>query len=214
MKVRDPVCGMCIEWVEACAFQVVGDDVVYFCCHGCAAQFRQAPQEHLEREGGYTEVTGCPPRPRPDPVSSHGVPAAVPRTLLPSVGTLHIDEFEERVHRAWAGEEVKGGACRVLSRALLCRVLGWWAEPHEISVRIAAEISILRNRCDDLAAILDRLAALPDAVATACREAGLSSGETNRLRDAITGEVADARLWLASYHSTLERPVPGGSQER
>lgn len=208
MKVRDPVCGMCIEWVEAVAFQTVGDAVVYFCCPGCAARFREAPEDYLDNRSVSPEVTSCPPRPRPEPVSSHGVPAAVPRTLLPSVGSLHIDEFEERVHRAWAGEEIRGGACRVLSRALLCRVLGW-AEPHGISVRIAAEISVLRNRCDDLAAILDRLAALPEAVATACREAGLSRDETNRMTDAITGEVADARLWLASYHSTLERPMSG-----
>lgn len=212
MKVRDPVCGMCIEWVEACAFQVVGDDVVYFCCHGCAARFRGAPQEYLEREDGYTDVTGCPPRPRPDPVSSHGVPAAVPKAHLPAVGALHIDEFEERVHRAWSNEDAPVVECRVLGRALLSRVLGW-AEPHRISVRIAAEISILRNQRDDLGAVLRRLAILPAAMAKACREADLSSSEVSRLRDAMAREVADACLWLASYHSTLEPQISDHSRE-
>lgn len=212
MKVRDPVCDMCIEWEEACAFQEVGDDIVYFCCHGCAARFRAAPDDYLKQGGAPSDASHCPRRPRHDPVSSHGVPAAVPKTLLPVVGSLHVDAFEHRVHRAWAGQGV-GRECRVLSRALLCRVLGW-ADPHRISVRIAAEISILRTQCDDLGAVLIQLTTLPDAVATACREAGLGGTEATRLRSAMAREVADVRLWLASYHSTLERQASNNSQER
>nr|NIQ53390.1 YHS domain-containing protein [Gemmatimonadota bacterium]NIU73537.1 YHS domain-containing protein [Gammaproteobacteria bacterium]NIY07933.1 YHS domain-containing protein [Gemmatimonadota bacterium] len=48
MTVRDPVCGMCLEWEEARAFQRVGDAVVYFCCPGCATRFDEDPDRYLE----------------------------------------------------------------------------------------------------------------------------------------------------------------------
>ncbi|MGK7312500.1 MAG: hypothetical protein ACN0LA_09695 [Candidatus Longimicrobiales bacterium M2_2A_002] len=195
MTVRDPVCGMCFEWEEARAHQRVGDAVVYFCCPGCAARFSEDPERYLGPGADHDAVVDCPPDPGRRSILSHGISATVPVSRLPRVGALPLDAFADRVQRACARPGRPGTDCRVLGRALLLRVLGW-AEPHRISVRIAAEISILRHQCDDVAAALEQLAALPYAVAAASREAGLCGAEIDRLQSAMAREVAEARLWL------------------
>lgn len=209
MRVLDPVCGMCIEWEEACAFEVVDERVVYFCCRGCADRFRQAPEEHLERRVRTRDQASCPPAPRPIPITSHGVPTTVPVASLPTVGTLRVDDFAEVLQRAWIGDGAAKRACRVLARALLSQVMGW-AEAHRITVRIAAEISLLRHQCDDLDTIQDLLARLPEAMAVASREADLPRRDTRRLHSAMAEQVADTRSWLASWHADpTDRPHEG-----
>lgn len=205
MTVRDPVCGMCLEWEEARAFQQVGDAVVYFCCPGCATRFDEDPERYLEPGANRRSDVECPATPRRHPVLSHGIPSTVPFDRLPQIGALRLDAFEDRVARAWVGAGGIRTECRVLSRALLSRVLGW-AEPHRISVRIAAEISMLRSECDDLAVILEQLTDLPHAVAAAGREAGLCRSEIDRLRKAMVREVAEAVLWLDPSAIPVERP--------
>lgn len=195
MTVRDPVCGMCFEWEEARAFQQVGDAVVYFCCPGCAARFDEDPERYLEPGADHDADVDCPPAPGRRSILSHGIPSTVPLDRLPRVGALRLDAFEDRVHEAWVGPGRSGEECRVLSRALLCRVLGW-ADPHRISVAIAAEISRLRGHCDHVAAVLEHLAALPYAVAAAGRDAGLPANEIDRLQSAMAREVVEAGLWL------------------
>lgn len=206
MRVLDPVCGMCIDWEEARAFQVVDERVVYFCCRGCADRFRQAPEGHLEHRAPGQDQASCPPaRPRTR-ITSHGVPTAVPVASLPTVGTLHVDDFAEVLQRAWVGDDTDKRACRVLARALLSRVVGR-AEAHRIAVRIAAEVSLLRRKCDNLDAIQDLITRLPEAMAVACREADLPPRDTLRLRGAMVEQVADTRSWLASWHAVpTDRP--------
>lgn len=213
MRVLDPVCGMCIEWEEACAFEVVDDRVVYFCCRGCADRFREAPEEYLERRTPTRDQASCPPAPRSIPITSHGVPTTIAVEALPMVGTLHVDDFERELERAWVGDDSARRACRVLARALLSRVIGW-AEAHHISVRIAAEISLLRHQCDDLDTVQDQLARLPEAMAMACREAGLPLHEAHRMRRSMAEQAADARSWLASWHANLTDHPHEGAHER
>lgn len=207
MTVRDPVCGMCLEWEEARAFRRVGNAVVYFCCPGCAARFEEDPERYLEPGADPDVDVDCPPAPGRRSILSHGIPSTVPPDRLPQVGALSLDAFEDRVHEAWVGPGRSGEECRVLSRALLCRVLGW-AEPRRIRVRIAAEISRLRSHCDDVAAVLERLAALPYAVAAAARDAGLPANEIDRLQSAMAREVVEAGLWLDPSPAIPERSIP------
>lgn len=207
MTVRDPVCGMCFEWEEARAFQQVGDAVVYFCCPGCAARFDEDPERYLDPGADHGADVDCPPAPGRRSILSHGIPSTVALDRLPRVGALRLDAFEDRVHEAWVGPGRSGEECRVLSRALLCRVLGW-ADPHRISVAIAAEISRLRSHCDDVAAVLDRLAALPYAVAAGARGAGVPANEIDRLQRAMAREVVEAGLWLDPSAAIPERSIP------
>ncbi len=203
MTVRDPVCGMCFEWEEAHAFQRVGNAVAYFCCQGCATRFADAPDQYLERRRGPSDPAGCPEDTRRRSITSHGIPATVPLDRVPWVGTLQLDEFEHLVHQTWSGPAPEDSECRVLSRALLSRVLGW-SDPHRINVRIAAEISVVRSQCDDLPAVLEQLTSLPYAVAAAGRDAGLSGTEIDRLQSAVAREVADARRWLDAARPDME----------
>lgn len=212
MTVRDPVCGMCFEWEEAHTFQRVGEAVAYFCCQGCATRFAVAPDRYLDSHPAPSDASGCPETAGRRANTSHGIPATVQLERLPRVGTLQLDEFERRVHRAWMGPGRHGSECRVLGRALLSRVLGW-GDPHRISVRIAAEISVVRKQCEDLPAVLEHLTSLPYAVATAGRDAGLTDTEIDRLQSAVAREVADASRWLNATRPDVATSLTNRTQD-
>lgn len=170
MMIRDPVCGMAIAWEEAADFEIVGGNVIYFCCAGCAARFRH--------ENG-NEASG------------------VLLADIPRVGALRLDAFEKlfvdewRRNLGYAADQPC--VCRVVERALLSLALADTepARRHRLDVLVAAEAARLHmNRLDRDRVSLE-LRALPASLRVVLQKTGLSAGQQARLVGRVTHELPD-----------------------
>lgn len=56
MKVRDPVCGMILEDVDAKAQSTLAGTTYYFCSDLCKRTFDQDPEAYAETTGASTEM--------------------------------------------------------------------------------------------------------------------------------------------------------------
>lgn len=210
MRFRDPVCGMEIRWEEAVDYQVLGPVVVYFCCPGCAARFREDPDRHVdvrawmtgEPRGGPTDCSGAPLHLQPEEatVRKSSTLAASPR-----IGGLTLDEIETLLARRWRsllGDDQGRLRARTLERALLTYALV--NDPdrrRDIDRLLAAEVARLRARDVDSDRIESELAVLPRAFADVLL--GVSAGplETAEVYETIESKFAEIRPWISSDHT-------------
>lgn len=209
MRYRDPVCGMEIRWEEAVDYEVIPPVVVYFCCAGCAARFREDPERHVDvrawvaGEGDPADGTcGGEPLPlAPDEATARGS-----RTLATAlrVGDLTLDELEALIVRHWdrlLGAEPDRLRTRTLERALLTYALA--EDPdrrRDIDRLLAAEVARLRARTVDRDRIEEELALLPRAFAAVLLDVSVGPARTARLYEAVEAKLEKIRPWVFSYH--------------
>lgn len=66
LKARDPVCGMTVDPSKSAATVQHEGGTFYFCCEGCAAKFRAAPEKYLQAK------TDAAPSHSPARIAPHG----------------------------------------------------------------------------------------------------------------------------------------------
>lgn len=198
MRIRDPVCGMVLEWEEAVEHVVVDDQAFYFCCPECADRFRdgltngRAPQP--------PDAADMPTRlsVARETASSGSVRAdAVPR-----VADRNLDDFESALFRAWRRRLPRDCRARpesrTLERALIIQTLAPCnpERRRRSEVLTAAEIARLRDPRIDRNRIRVELRVLPEALAETLLEAGLSAAQTSACVRKARAFLDDIEHWL------------------
>ncbi len=204
MRYRDPVCGMEIRWEEAVDYEVLGPAVVYFCCAGCAARFREDPARHVDVGAWLNGEAGqggadCGGEPL-ELGASEAARKNRSRVGGPRIGDLTLDELEAVVTRRWRrliGDERGLLRTRTLARGLLTHALA--DEParcRDIDRLLAAEVARLRSRDMDRARIAEELAVLPRAFAGVLLDASTGPTEMANLYQAVEDKLKEIRPWV------------------
>lgn len=217
MRYRDPVCGMEIRWEEAVDYEVLGPVIVYFCCAGCAARFREDPSRHVDVRAwvsGGADVSEAHCSGEPLPLAPEEATARGSRTraTAPRIGGLTLDEVEALIVRHW--RRLLGGGpgrlrTRTLERALL--TFGLATDPdrrRDIDRLLAAEVARLRVRDLDSDRIAQELALLPRAFAAVLLDGSIGPVEAVRLYEAIGDKLELIRPWVFSRHGAASS-APG-----
>ncbi|MEJ2215301.1 MAG: YHS domain-containing protein [Gemmatimonadota bacterium] len=212
MRIRDPVCGMVLEWEEAVEYVVVDEQVFYFCCPACAQRFRDSPQDTRKPEP--PDACNMPRRPLASPMT--GSPRSVPVDAVPWIADRNLDEFEAALFRAWRRRLPQDSRarpeCRTLERALLIQTLAPGnPERHRRSeVLTAAEIARLRAPRIDGNRIRAELRVLPEALEEALLETGLSTAQVSTCVQKARTFIEDVEHWLGQDRRELLRERGAG----
>jgi YHS domain-containing protein len=210
MRIRDPVCGMVLEWEEAVEYVVVDERVFYFCCPACAVRFRESLAGKRKPEAPEA-CDGPPP---------HGLPADVPASLesvsagaVPRVAGQSLDDFEAAVFRAWQRRLPRDyrarPECRTLERALILQSL-LPSDPERrrrSEVLTAAEIARLRTPRLEQNRVHAELRAIPGAFEEALRDAALSQVQVRACMRKVRMLVQDLEFWLRRDGQTPAAPL-------
>lgn len=199
MRIRDPVCGMVLEWEEAVDYVIADERVFYFCCPACAARFRESRAGRRKLQAPGT-CDGPPPHrlPMDAPASLESVSAGA----VPRVAGQSLDDFEAALFHAWQrrlpGDYRTRPECRTLERALILQTLVP-SDPegrHRSEVLTAAEIARLRTPRLERNRVQAELRAIPGAFEEALRDATLSQAQVDACIRNVRMLVQDLEFWL------------------
>jgi len=198
MRIRDPVCGMALEWEEAADCVVVDDRAFYFCCPACADRFRDSLGNGREPEPPDT----CDMPTRLSVVRETGSLESVRAEAVPRVADRSLDNFEAALFRAWRARLPRDfrarPECRTLERALIVQTLAPSGPERRrrSEVLTAAEIARLRDPRIDRNRIRAELHVLPEALEETLLKAGLSTTQTSACVRRATAFIEDIEHWL------------------
>lgn len=211
MRIRDPVCGMVLEWEEAVDYVVADERVFYFCCPACAVRFREslAGTRRLQAPGA---CDGPPPHRLP--VQAPAPQESVSAGAVPQVAGQSLDDFEAALFRAWQRRLPRDyrtrPECRTLERALILQTLvpSDPAERHRSEVLTAAEIARLRTPRLERNRVQTELCAIPGAFEEALRDVALSQAQVSACIRKVRMLVQDLEFWLRCDRQAPAVPPP------
>ncbi|MEJ2678545.1 MAG: hypothetical protein P8174_05635 [Gemmatimonadota bacterium] len=214
MRIRDPVCGMVLEWEEAVEHVVVDERVFYFCCPACAVRFREGLAKKRTPEAPEA-CDGAPPHRLPVDVPAWQ--ESVSAGAVPQVAGQSLDDFEAALFRAWQRRLPQDyrarPECRTLLRALILQSLVP-SDPerrHRSDVLTAAEIARLRTPRLERNRVHTELRAVPAAFEEALRDAALSQVQVSACMRKVRMLVQDLEFWLRRGRQTPAEPVSAHS---
>ncbi len=198
MRIRDPVCGMVLEWEEAVEHVVIDDQAFYFCCPECADRFRDS----LTNGRAPEPPDACDMPTRHTVARETASLESVRADAVPRVADGNLDDFEAALFRAWRRRLPPDcrarPECRTLERALVIQTLAPCnpERRRRSEVLTAAEIARLRDPRIDRNQLRVELHVLPEALEETLLEAGLSTVQTSACVDKARAFVEDVEHWL------------------